>query len=140
MSESRLSSLKLISWNQTHYSQTSLIRTPKGQSEVSKLGRCLYYRGFFLKDNIGEFWLGHWKLSVILRCPYQEVRLQFSSPREKEKSICGVFMSPIKCPLTEGILCGFYAVMSKKCTKKVCCMCRLLVLPRSSIKFNVLLF
>ena len=45
--ESRLSSLKLISWNQTHYSQTSLIWTPKGQSEVSILERCPYKRGHY---------------------------------------------------------------------------------------------
>ena len=42
MSESRLSYLKLIYWNRTHYSGTSLIRTPKGQSEVSELERCPY--------------------------------------------------------------------------------------------------
>ena len=48
--ESRLSSLKLISWNQTHYSQTSLIWTPKGQSEVSILERCRYKRGHY--DNV----------------------------------------------------------------------------------------
>ena len=47
MSESRLNSLKLISWNQTvHYStlNLSLIRTPKGRSEVSVLERCPYKR------------------------------------------------------------------------------------------------
>ena len=27
------------------YSQTCLIRTPKGQNQVSALQRCLYYRG-----------------------------------------------------------------------------------------------
>ena len=27
------------------YSQTSLIRTPKGQAQVSTLRKCLYYRG-----------------------------------------------------------------------------------------------
>ena len=47
MSESRLSSLKLISWNQTRYSQTSLIRTLKGQSEVSVLERCPHKRGHY---------------------------------------------------------------------------------------------
>ena len=45
--ESRLSSLKLISWNRTHNSWNSLIRTPKGQSEVSLLERCLYKRGHY---------------------------------------------------------------------------------------------
>ena len=44
MPESRLSSLKLISRNQTHYSQTSRIQTPKGQSEVSVLERCPYIK------------------------------------------------------------------------------------------------
>ena len=29
----------------TDYSQTSLIRTPKGQNQVSALQRCPYYRG-----------------------------------------------------------------------------------------------
>ena len=38
MSESRLSSLKLISWNRTHYSQTSLIRTPKSEVSVWATG------------------------------------------------------------------------------------------------------
>ena len=47
MSESRLSSLKLISWDQTHYSRTSLIRTRKGQSEVPILERCPYKRGHY---------------------------------------------------------------------------------------------
>ena len=44
MSESRLSSLKLISWNRTHYSQTSLIYAPKGQSEVSILEYIYVYK------------------------------------------------------------------------------------------------
>ena len=39
--------MKMISSNQTHYSQTSLIRTLKGQSEVSVLERCLYKRGHY---------------------------------------------------------------------------------------------
>ena len=43
----RLSSLKLISWNRTHYSRTSLIWTPKGQSKVSVLERCPYKRGHY---------------------------------------------------------------------------------------------
>ena len=30
-----------------YYSQTSLIRTPKGQSEVSVLERCPYKRGHY---------------------------------------------------------------------------------------------
>ena len=48
MSEIRLSSLKLIPWNRTHYSRTSLIRTLKGQSEVSVLEmRYPYARGHY---------------------------------------------------------------------------------------------
>ena len=30
---------------ENNYNQTSLIRTPKGQNQVSALQRCLYYRG-----------------------------------------------------------------------------------------------
>ena len=47
MSESRLSSLKLISQNQTPYSGTSLIQTPTGQNKVSILERCPYKRGHY---------------------------------------------------------------------------------------------
>ena len=51
MSESRLiSSLKLISWNQTHYSLTSLIQTPKGHGKVSVLERCQYKRADHYDD------------------------------------------------------------------------------------------
>ena len=32
-------------WLPSTYSQTSLIRTPKGQNQVSTLQRCPYYRG-----------------------------------------------------------------------------------------------
>ena len=54
------------------YSQTSLIRTSKGQNQVSTLQKCPYYRGrqcmipylVFLRPN---------ELSVIERCPYREV-------------------------------------------------------------------
>ena len=50
MSESRLTSLKLISWNRTHNRRTSLIRTPKRQSEVSILERCPYKRADHYDD------------------------------------------------------------------------------------------
>ena len=51
MSESRLiSSLKLIFWNQTHYSLTSLIWTLKGHSKVSVLERCPYKRANHYDD------------------------------------------------------------------------------------------
>ena len=35
-----------------------------------------YYKGFYKENIIMRILLGHWKLSVIERCPYQEVRLQ----------------------------------------------------------------
>ena len=42
-------------------------------------------------------------------------------------------MSSMKCPLTKGIFAAFVCSDVKKMYKKVCCMCGLLVLPRSSI-------
>ena len=50
------------------YSQTSLIRTLKGQNQVSALQRCPYYRG--RECMISGIFLGPNELSVIERCPY----------------------------------------------------------------------
>ena len=48
MSESRLSSLKLISWNRAHYSRT--FHNTGGQREVSILERCPYKRADHYDD------------------------------------------------------------------------------------------
>ena len=64
--------------------------------EVSVLQR------FFLKDNFGEFC---WDVGNVRNI---EVSVPRGSTVVKQfASICGVFMSPIKYPLTDGILCGF---------------------------------
>ena len=58
------------------YSHTSLIRTPKGQNQVSTLQKCPYYRGRQCMIPYLAF-LGPNELSVIERCPYREVWLYF---------------------------------------------------------------
>ena len=62
------------------------------------------------------------EVSILEGCPYRD-QGSTSVGEDKGKSICDLFTpSNKKCLLTEGILCGFYAVMSKKCTKK-CAAC-----------------
>ena len=59
--------MKGLTFVDKKYSQTSLIRTPKGQNQVSALQRCPHYRGrnvwflAFLRPN---------ELSLIEKCPY----------------------------------------------------------------------
>ena len=77
--------------SQVEYSRTSLIRTPKGQSEVSVLERCPY-EGVFMTPK------GQSEVSVLERCPYEGV---FMTPKgQSEVSVLercpyeGVFMTP----------------------------------------------
>ena len=63
------------------YSQTSLIRTPKGQNQVSTLQRCPHYRG----RECMIFGISGTKQTVIIeRCPYYrgvcKERLDFKVP------------------------------------------------------------
>ena len=65
----RFSLKKWVLYDQFNYSQTSLIRTPKGQSQVSALQRCSYYRGRKCTVRFLAF-LGPNELSVVEKCPY----------------------------------------------------------------------
>ena len=61
-----------------NYSQTSSIRTPKGQIQVSALQRCPYYRGrkCVIFGISGIKWtVRKREVSVLQRCPQGEVRL-----------------------------------------------------------------
>ena len=44
--------------------------------------------GFFLRKYM-RILLGHWKLSVIERCPYQEVRLYSETDEERANGLKG---------------------------------------------------
>ena len=59
------SQLSIIS--KSLYSQTLLIRTSKGQNQVSSLQRCPYNRG---RECMILAFLGPNELSIIERCPY----------------------------------------------------------------------
>ena len=75
----------------------------------------------------------HWKLSVIQRCLYQRSvrteRFDCSLVGEREIHLWCVYVLH-KMSADRGILLGDV----QKMYKKLCCMCRLLVLYRSSIK------
>ena len=80
--------------------------------------RCLYQREsvlqvFFFLKKIQENFVGTLETVCIreVSVPRDSTVVQ----QEKEKSICGMFTSSIKCLLTE----EFYQMMSKKCTKSV---------------------
>ena len=72
--------------------------------------------------------MGHWKLSVIYRGVCTE-RCDCSLVGEREIYLWCVYVLH-KVSADRGILLGDV----KKMYKTVCCMCRLLVFPRSSIK------
>ena len=101
-------------------------------------GPCLYQREsvlqrVFFKRKYRRILSAHWKLSVIQMCPYQRgvrtERFDCSLVGEREIHLWCVYILH-KMSADRGILLGDV----KKMYKKVCCMCRLLVLPRSSIK------
>ena len=100
----------------------NLLSRVKIWSPLSVLERVCIIEGFLKK--IQENFVG--TLETVRKIIIDVCIREGSVPRgstvvqqEKEKSICGVFTSSIKCLLTEGILCVFYAVMSKNVQKSV---------------------